>query len=92
MIEIFQFDYQLEMYKPAGARRWGYWAMPILYGDRLIGKVDATTDNCVEAVSWAAQNLMPAPAAMKLWSLLQCWCRERRRPRAARHTSAVWFA
>ena len=31
-------------YKPAAKRRWGYWAMPILYGDRLVGKVDATTD------------------------------------------------
>lgn len=45
MAEIFQFDYQLEMYKPAATRRWGYWAMPILCGDRLIGKVDATTDH-----------------------------------------------
>jgi len=33
MVEIFEFDYQLEMYKPAAQRRWGYWAMPILYGD-----------------------------------------------------------
>ena len=44
MTEIFEFDYQLEMYKPAAKRRWGYWAMPILYRDRLVGKVDATTD------------------------------------------------
>jgi uncharacterized protein YcaQ len=44
MTEIFEFDYQLEMYKPAAKRRWGYWAMPILYGDRLVGKVDAATD------------------------------------------------
>jgi uncharacterized protein YcaQ len=44
MAEIFEFDYQLEMYKPAAQRRWGYWAMPILYGDRLVGKLDATAD------------------------------------------------
>jgi uncharacterized protein YcaQ len=44
MAEIFEFDYQLEMYKPAARRRWGYWAMPILYGDRLVGKIDAATD------------------------------------------------
>jgi len=44
MAEIFQFDYQLEMYKPAATRRWGYWAMPILHGNRLVGKIDATTD------------------------------------------------
>jgi hypothetical protein len=44
LTEIFEFDYQLEMFKPAAKRRWGYWAMPILYGDRLIGKLDATAD------------------------------------------------
>jgi uncharacterized protein YcaQ len=44
MAEIFEFDYQLEMYKPAAKRQWGYFALPILYGDRLAGKLDATAD------------------------------------------------
>jgi len=42
--ELFEFDYQLEMYKPAAKRRWGYFALPILYADRLVGKLDATAD------------------------------------------------
>ena len=42
--ELFGYDYQLEMYKPAEKRRWGYFALPILYGDRLVGKLDATAD------------------------------------------------
>jgi uncharacterized protein len=44
MSEIFEFDYILEMYKPAAQRRWGYYALPILYGDRLVGKLDAHAD------------------------------------------------
>ena len=32
------------MYKPAANRRWGYYALPILYGDRLVGKLDAPAD------------------------------------------------
>lgn len=43
-VELLGFDYQLEMYKPAAKRRWGYFALPILYGDRLVGKLDATAD------------------------------------------------
>jgi uncharacterized protein YcaQ len=44
MTELFEFDYQLEMFKPAAKRRWGYWALPVLHEDRLIGKLDATAD------------------------------------------------
>ena len=32
------------MYKPAAKRRWGYFALPILSGDRLVGKLDAAAD------------------------------------------------
>jgi uncharacterized protein YcaQ len=44
MNEVFEFNYYLEMYKPADKRRWGYYALPILYGDRLVGKLDARAD------------------------------------------------
>lgn len=42
--ELFDTEYYLEMYKPAAQRRWGYWALPVLWGDRLVGKLDAVAD------------------------------------------------
>ena len=42
--DLFEFEYYLEMYKPAPKRRWGYFALPVLHDDRLVGKVDAGAD------------------------------------------------
>lgn len=43
-LELFGYEYTLEMYKPAAQRRWGYFALPVLHRDRLVGKVDAVAD------------------------------------------------
>ena len=50
LTEVFEFDYLLEMYKPAAQRRWGYYALPVLYGERLVGKLDATADRAEGAL------------------------------------------
>lgn len=42
--QLFGFEYVLEMYKPNDKRRWGYFALPIVHGDRLVGKLDAKAD------------------------------------------------
>jgi len=53
-IDLFEFEYILEMYKPAPKRRWGYFALPILHDDRLVGKVDAAADRKASVLRVAA--------------------------------------
>ncbi len=43
-LELFGFDYQLECYVPEAKRKYGYFCMPILYGDELVGRMDAKVD------------------------------------------------
>ena len=42
--ELFGFDFTLEFYKPAAKRRFGYYVLPIVHRDRLIGKTDLIAD------------------------------------------------
>jgi uncharacterized protein YcaQ len=69
MADLFEFDYALEMYKPAASRRWGYFALPVLYGDRLIGKLDAAADRNagalrVNALHWDIEPSKAIAAAV----------------------------
>ena len=38
--QVFDFDYTIECYVPAAKRRYGYFALPLLYRDRLAGRMD----------------------------------------------------
>jgi uncharacterized protein YcaQ len=57
ILDLFGFEYKLEMYVPKAKRRWGYFALPVLHHDQLVGKVDAIADRKalelrVDAIHW----------------------------------------
>src|ERR1035437_6760138 len=59
LIPLYAFDYRWEVYTPAVKRRWGYYVLPILFGDRLVGRIEPRIDRRVGLVrllslSWEA--------------------------------------
>ncbi len=41
---IFDFDYIWEVYKPAFKRKYGYYVLPVVYGDRFVARFDPSFD------------------------------------------------
>ncbi len=72
---LYGFDYVWEVYTPRVKRRWGYYVLPILFGDRLVGRIEPRIDRRGRAVrilglGWedgfdplAADGLVPALAS-----------------------------
>lgn len=42
--DLFSVDFRLECYLPAGKRKYGYWLLPLLHREKIIGKIDAKAD------------------------------------------------
>ena len=47
---VFGFDYVWEVYVPAGRRRWGYYVLPILFGDRFVGRIEPRIERATGTV------------------------------------------
>jgi OsmC subfamily peroxiredoxin len=47
---LYSFDYRWEVYIPAERRRWGYYVLPILFGDRFVGRIEPRIDRRAGAV------------------------------------------
>jgi uncharacterized protein YcaQ len=53
--------YFIEIYVPSAKRRYGYFAMPILHNDELIGRIDPRVDREKNAFVVNAVHLEPGP-------------------------------
>jgi hypothetical protein len=47
---LFDFDYLWEVYVPAAKRRWGYYVLPMLAGDRFVGRIEPRIDRKANAL------------------------------------------
>ncbi|HUP83999.1 MAG TPA: crosslink repair DNA glycosylase YcaQ family protein [Candidatus Limnocylindria bacterium] len=47
---LFDYDYIWEVYVPEHKRRWGYYVLPILFGDRLVGRIEPRLDRATKTL------------------------------------------
>jgi uncharacterized protein YcaQ len=48
---LYDFEYRWEVYTPAAKRRWGYYVLPIHFGDRLVGRIEPRMNRPAKAVN-----------------------------------------
>jgi uncharacterized protein len=66
VLDLFSFDYKWEIYTPVEKRTYGYYTMPILAGDRLIGRIDPKLDRTRGVLEIQSIYLEPAVRPTKL--------------------------
>lgn len=61
VLQLFDFDYMWEVYKPPEQRRWGYYVLPVFYGDRFIARIDSRLEGKTWTIArwWWESDVKP---------------------------------
>jgi uncharacterized protein YcaQ len=59
--QIFGFDYIWEVYKPQPQRKWGYYVLPVFWGERFIARVDSSLKHGIWTITnwWWESDVQP---------------------------------
>ncbi|HEY7358801.1 MAG TPA: crosslink repair DNA glycosylase YcaQ family protein [Ktedonobacterales bacterium] len=63
VMQLYDFSYTWEVYVPEPRRRWGYYVLPIFYGDRFIARLDSRLMGSIWTISrwWWEPDVTPTP-------------------------------
>src|SRR5262249_42046219 len=63
---LFGFDYLWEVYVPEHKRRWGYYVLPLLFGDRIVGRIEPRLERTSKTLrilgTWWEKGFAPKAA------------------------------
>lgn len=72
---VFDFDYVWEVYKPAAQRKYGYYVLPVIYGDRFVARFDPAFDKKSRELTitnwWWEEGVQPDEAMQA--ALIACF-------------------